>query len=108
MSTDKFLQEAIKAGMHKEFKVTPVTMSAGVRTLLPPSPMVDRKTIYIAHMGSSTDILWVGNNSVSTTSATTSGIPVYYESHFSADLGRAEVYGITTTNSLAVKVLEIA
>lgn len=108
MSTDRFLLEGIKAGLHGPFRITPITMSDDEVTPLPETPLDGRKTVYICHTGTTSQILWIGGSNVTTTAATTSGVPLYGEKFWSADLGRAECYGITTTSGLAVKVLEVA
>ena len=104
----KHLVDGIKAGFHKEYKVTPITMSAGVRAELPTTPLADRKSITVYNHGTSSESLWLGDDSVSDVDATKSGIPIMGQQYNSADIGRAPLYGITSTDGLIVKVLEVA
>ena len=108
MITGKFMRDGFKEGLHGTFKVTPITMTDEEATLLPESALQSRKTIGIYNCGNIDAILYVGDQSVSTTETTTSGVPVYPNAYFAIDVGRADVYGITTTSGLAIKVLEIS
>lgn len=95
--------------LHGEFKVTPVTMTSGTRVKLPEDPMLRRKTLGIYNNGVDTsDVLWIGGPTVSADPATSSGIPIRKNDYFSVDVGRAEVYAITNSATLQIKVLEIS
>jgi hypothetical protein len=108
MSTDKFILNGLKEGLHGEVKVTPILTSSGTRIALPTTQLLRRKTVAVYNLGTSTDILWLGSENVSTEETTTSGIPLYGQKMLSLDLSRSVLYGITTVSGLNIKVLEIA
>lgn len=103
----KFEVEGFKSGLNGELKVTPVVFNGVDRQELPPTPLLKRKTIYIYNTSDPADeqVVWVGGSNVATT---TSGIPINGENFLAIDIGRASIYGITTTSGLDVRVLEIA
>lgn len=102
----KYRQDIVAAGFHGDFMVTPMTMSSGVRALLPTDKLAGRKTVYIWNDGSDGQYLWIGDHSVSEFTATTSGLPINGQSGFSISAGRVDIYGITNETSLSVKVTE--
>lgn len=118
MSTDKFLQIAVKDGFHKNFKVTPFILAAETRTELPPGgisgQLRGRKTVMIQN--TSSGILWVGDESVGYGASfgggdttTCSGIRVDGGGAMMVDAGRLRMYAFNPgPNTIDIKLLEIA
>lgn len=118
MSTDKFLQDAVKAGFHKEIKVSPFIIPAETRIELPSGGVAGqlkgRKSIMVQNTSSGT--LWIGDDSVgygaafgAVDSTQCSGIRVESGTVFTMDAGRVRLYGFNPgPDAVDVKLLEVA
>jgi len=118
MSTDKFLQDAVKAGFHKEIKITPFILPAETRTELPTGGVAGqlrgRKSIMVQNTSSGT--CWVGSESVGygasfggIDSTQCSGIRVEGGTVFTMDAGRVRFYAFNPgPDAIDIKLLEVA
>ena len=86
-------------------KTTNVTVSGTFPTKLPASSLANRRDFLVMNYSSTT--LWVGGSDVTAAN----GIPVVSGTIFSAPLGSAELYGITSVAGITtsnIRIMEIS
>jgi hypothetical protein len=102
---DKYDIQELYGRAHGLVKTTDVTVSGTTPTLLPQDKLEDRRDFILINTSSST--IYVGGEDVTRFN----GIPVVSGTVFSVPLGRADLWGVTSSTNITVsgiRVLEIS
>lgn len=98
----KFLIEAMPGQLHGEVKSQDVTISGTYPTLIPPTPLTDRKD-FLVYNGSG-ETIYFGGIDVTIHN----GMPLSNTGVFSMQLGRSEMYAVCTSATVSgIRVLEV-
>lgn len=98
----KFLIEAMPGQLHGEVKSQDITISGTYPTLIPPTPLTDRKDFRVYN--GSGETIYFGGSDVTIYN----GFPVASTGVFSLKLGRSKMYAVSTSPTVSgIRVLEI-
>lgn len=101
--SDKFLISAIAGQLNGVVKSSDVTISGSYPTLVPPTPLKDRKD-YVLYNGSG-ETIYLGGEDVDSFN----GLPLADGGVLGIQLGRAELYAVSSSATVSgIRILEVA